>query len=133
MTTFCDLQKRKVVDIALGRAQGRLCEFLLSLKSRERVQVVCIDMNSAHLRLVRQCFSNTEIVNDRFHVIQLVQHFAKVCKLVGEEHISYGRGGLQRLLMTQPPISSGRSRAKGSRNISLTSPSCRRCMTSAAT
>ena len=103
VTTFCDLQKRKVVDIALGRDQGRLREFLLSLKGRERVQVVCIDMNSAYRNLVRQWFPNAVIVSDRFHVIRLVQHhFAKVCKLLDEEHISYGRGGLLRLLMTRP-------------------------------
>lgn len=103
VTTFCDLQKRKVVDIALGRDQGRLREFLLSLKGRERVKVVCIDMNSAYRNLVRQWFPNAMIVSDRFHVIRLVQHhFAKVCKLVDEEHISYGRGGLLRLLVTRP-------------------------------
>lgn len=103
VTTFCDLQKRKVIDIALGRDQGRLREFLLSLKGRERVRVVCIDMNSAYRNLVRQWFPNAVIVSDRFHVIRLVQHhLAKVCKLVDEEHISYGRGGLLRLFMTRP-------------------------------
>jgi transposase len=103
VTTFCDLQKRKVVDIALGRDQGRLREFLLSLEGRERVKVVCIDMNSAYRNLVRQWFPNAVIVSDRFHVIRLVQHhFAKVCKLVDEEQLSYGRGGLLRLMMTRP-------------------------------
>ncbi|SBV93841.1 transposase (fragment) [uncultured delta proteobacterium] len=108
VTTFCDLQKRKVIDIALGRDQGRLREFLLSLKGRERVKVVCIDMNSAYRTLVRQWFPNAMIVSDRFHVIRLVQHhFAKVCKLVDEEHISYGRGGLLRVLMTRPKEAMG--------------------------
>ncbi|MDR2891552.1 MAG: ISL3 family transposase [Deltaproteobacteria bacterium] len=103
VTTFCDLQKRKVVDIALGCDQGRLREFLLSLKGRERVKVVCIDMNSSYRSLVRQWFPNAVIVSDRFHVIRLVQHhFTKVCKLLDEEHISHGRGGLLRLLMTRP-------------------------------
>ena len=103
VTTFCDLQKRKIIDIALGRDQGRLREFLLSLKGRERVKVVCIDMNSAYRSLVRQWFPNAMIVSDRFHVIRLVQHhFAKVCKLVDEEHLSHGRGGLMRLMMTRP-------------------------------
>jgi transposase len=103
VTTFCDLQKRKVVDVALGRDQRRLHDFLLSLKGRERVKVVCIDMNSAYRSLVRQWFPNAMIVNDRFHVIRLVQHhFSKVYKLVDDEHISHGRGGLLRLLMTRP-------------------------------
>lgn len=103
VTTFCDLQKRKVVDVALGRDQRRLHDFLLSLKGRERVKVVCIDMNSAYRSLVRQWFPNAMIVNDRFHVIRLVQHhFSKVYKLVDDEHISHGRGGMLRLLMTRP-------------------------------
>jgi transposase len=103
VTTFCDLQKRKVVDVALGRDQRRLHDFLLSLKGRERVKVVCIDMNSAYRSLVRQWFPNAMIVNDRFHVIRLVQHhFSRVYKLVDDEHISHGRGGLLRLLMTRP-------------------------------
>lgn len=102
VTTFCDLQKRKVVDIALGKDNNRLHEFLSSLKGRERVRVVCIDMNSAYKRLVRQWFPNAVIVCDRFHVIRMVQHhMMKTCKLLDEEHIAYGRGGLMRLLMTR--------------------------------
>ena len=103
VTTFCDLQKRKVIDIALGRDQGRLREFLLSLKGRERVKVVCIDMNSAYRTLVRQWFPNAVIVSDRFHAIRLVQHhFSKVCKLVDEGRLAYGRGGMMRLMLTRP-------------------------------
>ena len=103
VTTFCDLQKRKVMDVALGRDNFRLHDFLLSLKGREQVRVVCIDMNSAYRNLVRQWFPNAMIVSDRFHVIRLVQHhFSKVCKLVDEARISHGRGGLMRLLITRP-------------------------------
>ena len=102
VTTFCDLQKRKVVDIALGKDSSRLHAFLSSLQGRERVRVVCIDMNSAYRSLVRQWFPNAIIVCDRFHVIRLVQHhMMKTCKLLDEEHISYGRGGLMRLLITR--------------------------------
>ena len=103
VTTFCDLRKRKVIDIALGREQSRLCDFLHSLKGRERVMVVCIDMNSAHRNLVRQWFPNAKIVSDRFRVIRLVQHhFSRVCKLVDEGRLAHGRGGLMRLLLTRP-------------------------------
>ena len=103
VTTFCDLQNRRVIDIALGRDQARLCDFLRSLKGRDRVRVVCIDMNSAYRTLVRQWFPNAKIVSDRFHVIRLVQHhFSKVCKLVDETRLAHGRGGLMRLLLTRP-------------------------------
>jgi transposase len=102
-TTFCDLQKRRVLDVALGKEKSRLNDFLRSLKGRERVKVICIDMNSAYRNLVREWFPNALVVSDRFHVIRLVQHhFAKVCKLLDEEHTSYGRGGVMRLLATRP-------------------------------
>lgn len=102
VTTFCDLQKRKVIDVALGKDGSRLHEFMNSLTGRERVRVVCIDMNSSYRSLVRQWFPNAVIVSDRFHVIRLIHHhMTKVCKLLDEEHLSYGRGGLMRLLLTR--------------------------------
>lgn len=102
VTTFCDLQKRKVMDIALGKDSTALYAFLNSLQGRERVRVVCIDMNSGYRSLIKQWFPNAVIVCDRFHVIRLVQHhMIKTCKLLDEEHIAYGRGGLMRLLMTR--------------------------------
>lgn len=101
-TTFCDLKKRKIFDIALGKDISTLHKFLCKLKGKERVRVVCIDMNSGYRSLVRQYFPNAIIVSDRFHVIRLVNHhFSSVCKLLDEEHTAFGRGRLMRLLMTR--------------------------------
>ena len=55
-TTFCDLGKNKVFDIALGKSAATLHSFLCSLEGRDRVRVVCIDMNSAYRNIVRQYF-----------------------------------------------------------------------------
>lgn len=102
-TTFCDIRNRCIFDVALGKDSTSLHNFLISLKGREKVQIVCIDMNSDYRKLVKQYFPNAVIVSDRFHVIKLVNHhFAKVCKLLDEEHIAYGRGGLFRTLVTRP-------------------------------
>lgn len=56
-TPFCDLWHRRVFDVAPGR---------------DRVRIVCMDMNRAYRSLVRQGFPNAMAVLDRFHVIRLV-------------------------------------------------------------
>lgn len=102
LTTFCDLQKGRVFEIAKGRSSSELHSFLCSLKGRERVRLICIDMSSAYRKMIKQYFPNAKIISDRFHVIKLVNHhFSKLCKLVDEKSISYGRGGLMRLLFLQ--------------------------------
>lgn len=100
LTTFCDLEKRRVFDIAKGRSAGELETFLKSLRGRDKVKVVCIDMNSAYRRMVKDWFPNARIVADRFHVIRLVnQHFSEVCKSLEEASLAHGRGRLMRLLL----------------------------------
>jgi len=76
VTTFCDLQKHRVFELAKGRSEQALHTALMRMKGRERVRVVCIDLSSGYRHLVRQYFPNAKIVSDRFHVIRLVmQHF----------------------------------------------------------
>jgi len=75
--------------------------FCNQLQGRHKVKMVCIDMNSAYRRLVREWFPNARIVADRFHVIRLVnQHFSELCKAIDEKQLAYGRGGMMRLLLT---------------------------------
>lgn len=81
VTTFCDLQKHRVFELAKGRSETELEPFLKRLKGRERVQVVCIDLSSSYRHLIRQYFPNAKIVSDRFHVIRVVQqHFLETWK-----------------------------------------------------
>jgi len=81
VTTFCDLKRHRVFELAKGRSEKALHSALMRMKGRERVQVVCIDLSSSYRHLVRKYFPNAKIVSDRFHVIRLVlQHFLATWK-----------------------------------------------------
>lgn len=102
LTTFCDLARRRVFDVVKGRSAAEMTDFLRSLKGRNKVKVVCIDMNSAYRKLVREWFPNARLVTDRFHVVRLVnQHFSELCKSLDEKRLAYGRGRLMRLMLTR--------------------------------
>lgn len=103
VTTFCNLEKHSVFDIATGRSEAELLPFLKSLRGRKQVKVVCMDMHAPYRKMVRKWFPNAKIVTDRFHVIKLINHhFVKTCKLIDEENLAWGRGGLIRIMSTKP-------------------------------
>jgi len=100
-TTFCDLRNHKVFDVVKGKSEKELLPFLASLKGRERVKVVCIDLSSSYRRIIRKWFPNAKIVSDRFHVIRLIQHhfltlFRELVPALADER------GIFRLLRTKP-------------------------------
>ena len=98
-TTFCDLRHRRVFDIALGRDTGSLSGFFRSLRGRDRVRIVCMDMNRAYRNLVRRWFPNAMIVLDRFHVIRLVnERFRQVLTELDDKRLPYNRGRLMRMM-----------------------------------
>lgn len=103
VTTFCNLEKHSVFDVAPGRSEADLLPFLRSLKGRKEVKVVCMDMHAPYRKMVKKWFPNAQIVTDRFHVIRLINHhFSKTCKLIDEENLAWGRGGLIRIMSTKP-------------------------------
>ena len=71
-TTFCDLKNRRVFDISPGRSEAELASYLRSLKGRERVRVVCIDLSNSYRSLIKRWFPRAAIVADRFHAIRVV-------------------------------------------------------------
>lgn len=73
-TTFCDLKKHKIFDIAKGRSAKDLANYLDQLPGKERVKVVCMDLSSTYRHIVQHYFPNAKIVADRFHVIRLLLH-----------------------------------------------------------
>jgi len=78
-TTFCDLGKHKVYDVALGRSEKALEGFLGRLSGKDGVRVVCMDLAEHYRALARKHFPKALIVADRFHVIRLVnQQFLAV-------------------------------------------------------
>jgi transposase len=92
-TTFCDLKRHRVFDIAEGKSAQDLESFLKSLQGRDKVRVVCMDMSASYRALVKQYFPYARIVADRFHVIRLVQyHFMDLCRQIApsiKQHRGY--------------------------------------------
>jgi transposase len=78
-TTFCNLGKRKVFDVALGRSEKALQPYLAGLSGKDQVQVVCMDLAEHYRALVRKHFPKALIVTDRFHVIRLVNEKFLAC------------------------------------------------------
>jgi transposase len=72
-TTLCDLRRRKVYDVVLGRSETALEAYFQRLEGKAAVRVVCMDLASNYRALVRKHFPNARIVADRFHVIN--HHF----------------------------------------------------------
>ena len=80
-TTFCDLKKHHIFEVAKGRSEKALHSALMRMRGRERVQVVCIDLSSSYRALIRKYFPNALIVSDRFHVVRTVlRHFLEAWK-----------------------------------------------------
>jgi transposase len=73
-TTFVDLKSHRVFDVQLGRSSSSLEGYLKSLKGRERVKVVVMDLSATYRSIVRKYFPFAKIVADRFHVVRLVGH-----------------------------------------------------------
>ena len=80
-TTFCDLKNRRVFDLSPGRSEAELARYLGSLRGREKVRVVCIDLSNTYRALIRRWFPRAAIVADRFHAIRLVGlHLLKLAR-----------------------------------------------------
>ena len=78
-TTFCDLKKHRIYDVALGRSEASLEQYFLSLEGKEQVRIVCMDLAVVYRSIVRKYFPKAVIVADRFHVIRLVNHHFQAC------------------------------------------------------
>jgi transposase len=82
-TTFCDLKNRRVFDVSPGRSEAELAGYLRTLRGRERVRVVCIDLSNPYRAMIRRWFPRAAIVADRFHAIRLVGlHLFKLARQV---------------------------------------------------
>ena len=100
-TTLCDLRKRRVFDVAQGRSSSDLSGYLSTLKGKERVKVICMDLSSPYKSLAKQHFPQAKIVADRFHVIrQLNQQSLQVYHQI-DPGLKYQRGLLV-ILRTNP-------------------------------
>lgn len=73
-TTLCDLERRRVFDVTLGRSENALEGYFDRLLGKDKVRVVCMDLSSTYRAVVRKHLPKALIVADRFHVIRLVNH-----------------------------------------------------------
>lgn len=73
-TTICDLVNHRVYDLTLGRSEKSLEAYFSSLKGKENVKVVVMDLAETYRNIIKKHFPNSKIVADRFHVIRLVNH-----------------------------------------------------------
>lgn len=71
-TTLCDLGRRRIFDVTLGRSEKALEGYFGRLLGKENTRVVCMDLSSTYRAIVRKHFPKALIVTDRFHVIRLV-------------------------------------------------------------
>lgn len=110
-TTLCDLGKHKIFDIVKGRSEPDLRSYLHSLKGKERVQVVCMDLSSTYRSLIKKHFPNAKIVADRFHVIRLIQHHCMMTYRELSDKVKSNRGVLA-LLRTRPDRLSPQQKTK---------------------
>lgn len=69
-----DAQTHHLIDLVHDRLSKTLTEHFInkySLKERQRVKTVSIDLNANYQLVVRKIFPNAKIIVDRFHIIQL--------------------------------------------------------------
>jgi transposase len=78
-TTFCDLKNHRIYDVTLGRSEAALESYFLTLKGKEQVRVVCMDLAVVYRSIVRKHFPKAMIVADRFHVIRLINRHFLAC------------------------------------------------------
>ena len=82
-TTFCDLKQHRVFDISPGRSEPELASYLSTLRGREKVRVVCIDLSHTYRSMIKRWFPNALIVADRFHAVRLAGlHMMRIARQV---------------------------------------------------
>jgi transposase len=74
VTTFVDMNSRRVIDVQPGKDSEAVTNFVeqLELKGGDRKQVeqVCIDMSPAYIAGTLEMFQNSQITFDKFHIVQ---------------------------------------------------------------
>lgn len=79
-TVFCDLRKKRLFEMCLGKDKRSVLEQVSHIKGRERVKVVVIDLSNGYLSLVKELFPNAKIVADKFHALRLVTPALLKCR-----------------------------------------------------
>jgi transposase len=105
ITSLCDLDRGRVIEVVEGRTEEKAVELLESLspKARDGIKAVALDMWPAFLSAVNTVLPGAAIVHDRFHISKHLNE--GVNKVRAEEH--------------KKLLSKGDDRLKGTRNLWL--------------
>lgn len=71
-TVFCDLKKRRLFEMCLGKDKKSILEQVKHIPGREKVKVVVIDLSNGYLSLIKELFPYAQIIADKFHALRLI-------------------------------------------------------------
>lgn len=71
-TVFCDLKKRRLFEMCLGKDKKSIVEQVKHIPGRENVKTVVIDMSNGYRSLIKDFFPNAVIIADKFHMLRLI-------------------------------------------------------------
>ncbi|SNV76718.1 ISL3 family transposase [Staphylococcus simiae] len=71
---FADAETHQIIDVVEDRRLQSLKNYFyrFSLKDRQQVETVTIDMHEPYMTLIKKLFPNAKIIIDRFHIVQLL-------------------------------------------------------------
>lgn len=76
ITTFCDLDRSRVLYVAEGRKKDTVKAFVKYITTHnatpDQIQEVCCDMWPAYISAIKATMPNASIVYDRYHVMALM-------------------------------------------------------------
>lgn len=73
---MCNGETGQTIDIVEDRRLNSLVKYFFkySLKARQSVKLIVIDMYSPYVSLIKKMFPNAGIIIDKFHIINLISH-----------------------------------------------------------
>ncbi|QJI70976.1 ISL3 family transposase [Staphylococcus haemolyticus] len=85
---YADAVSHRIVDVVADRKLKSLKDhfYRYSLKLRQKVKTVTIDMYEPYMSLIKQLFPNAKIIIDRFHIVQSLNR-AELRRLLKENQI----------------------------------------------
>ena len=71
---MCNGKNGQIIDIVEDRRLNSLIKYFFkySLKARQSVKLIVIDMYAPYVSLIKKMFPNANIIIDKFHIVQLI-------------------------------------------------------------
>lgn len=92
---YIDVQNGRILDILPSKDSRSVSNHFIShysLKQREKVKTITVDMNASYVSFIPRLFPNAQIIIDRFHIVQLVNRSMNKTrvKIMNQFHTSNG-------------------------------------------